>query len=184
MSRFLREVSLHVSGTGWRAYDHFIGQPIFYSGFSENMIAAVLSNPILRSRITELAQKRISVEEKEGLLNKNDPMYLSKRSRRQTQLEQSLQELSEKLADDMICKLESKLFIRGAYYLASQLLTRAYHQGKELREDFCYLRVKAKVRSLKAFMSQVKRSSVYEKLPKRQRKTSKASSSCLVIDLM
>lgn len=29
----------------------------------------------------------------------------------------------------MICKMESRYFIRGAYYLATQLLTRAYHQG-------------------------------------------------------
>jgi hypothetical protein len=78
--RFLREVSLHVSGTGWRAYDHFIGQPIFYSGFSENMTAAVLSTPILQKRITELAEKRIAVEEKDGLLKKNDPICCEARS--------------------------------------------------------------------------------------------------------
>jgi hypothetical protein len=106
-------VSLHVSGTGWRAYDHFIGQPIFYPGFSENMIAAVLSTPILQNRISELAEKRIAIEEKEGLLNKADALYPS-----------------EKLAGEMICKFESKHFIRGAYYLVTQLLTRAYHQGK------------------------------------------------------
>ncbi|QSZ34356.1 hypothetical protein DSL72_005947 [Monilinia vaccinii-corymbosi] len=126
---FLREVSLHVSGTGWRAYDHFIGQPIFYPGFSENMTAAVLSTPILQKRISELAEKRLEVEEQEGLLNKDDPSYHSKRSQRKFALEQSLQELSEKLTSDMICKMESRPFIRGAYYLCSQLLTRAYHQG-------------------------------------------------------
>ncbi|TGO56999.1 hypothetical protein BOTNAR_0211g00050 [Botryotinia narcissicola] len=72
---FLREVSLHVSGTGWRAYDHFIGQPIFYPGFSENMTAAVMSTPILQTQISELAEKRIGIEEQEGLLNKDDPLY-------------------------------------------------------------------------------------------------------------
>ncbi|KAK6600381.1 hypothetical protein ACHAPC_002773 [Botrytis cinerea] len=127
---FLREVSLHVSGTGWRAYDHFIGQPIFYPGFSENMTAAVMSTPILQTRISELAEKRIGIEEQEGLLNKDDPLYHSKRSQRKSAIEQSLQELSEKLTSDMICKMESRPFIRGAYYLCTQLLTRAYHQGK------------------------------------------------------
>ncbi|ESZ95389.1 glycerol-3-phosphate acyltransferase [Sclerotinia borealis F-4128] len=76
---FLREVSLHVSGTGWRAYDHFIGQPIFYPGFSENMTAAVMSTPILQKRISELAEKRIGIEEQEGLLDKDDPLYHSKK---------------------------------------------------------------------------------------------------------
>ena len=127
--RFLREVSLHVSGTGWRAYDNFIGQPIFYPGFSENMTAAVLSTPILEERISELAEKRIAIEEKEGLLTKEDPSYNAKRSQRKAFIKQGLQELSEKLAGDMICKFESKPFIRGAYYLVTQLLTRAYHQG-------------------------------------------------------
>ncbi|KAF7860456.1 hypothetical protein EAF04_008582 [Stromatinia cepivora] len=126
---FLREVSLHVSGTGWRAYDHFIGQPIFYPGFSENMTAAVMSTPILQKRITELAEKRIEIEELEGLLNKDDPLYHTKRSQRKSAIEHSLQELSEKLTSDMICKMESRPFIRGAYYLCTQLLTRAYHQG-------------------------------------------------------
>ncbi|TGO48082.1 hypothetical protein BCON_0252g00100 [Botryotinia convoluta] len=104
---FLREVSLHVSGTGWRAYDHFIGQPIFYPGFSENMTAAVMSTPILQTRISKLAEKRIGIEEQEGLLNKDDPLYHSKRSQRKSAIEQSLQELSEKLTSDMICKMES-----------------------------------------------------------------------------
>ncbi|KAL3418466.1 glycerol-3-phosphate acyltransferase [Phlyctema vagabunda] len=126
---FLREVSLHVSGTGWRAYDHFIGQPIFYPGFSENMKAAVLSTPILQQRISELAEKRILKEETEGLLNKDDPLYQSKKAMRKGVIEQSLQEVSDKLTDNMICKFESRPFIRGAYYMVTQLLTRAYHQG-------------------------------------------------------
>ncbi|KAH8809041.1 acyltransferase [Xylogone sp. PMI_703] len=126
---FLREVSLHMAGTGWRAYDNIIGQPVFYQGFSENMIAAVLSTPILQKRITELAEKRIQKEEDEGLLNREDPLYAAKRSQRQSVIEQSLQELAEKWTDDMICKMESRTFIRGAYYIASQLLLRAYHQG-------------------------------------------------------
>ncbi|KAI9649539.1 hypothetical protein NHQ30_002119 [Ciborinia camelliae] len=141
---FLREVSLYVSGTGWRAYDHFIGQPIFYSGFSENMTAAVMSTPILQKRISELAEKRIEVEVQEGLLNKDDPSYLSKRAQRKSAIEQSLQELSEKLTNDMICKMESRPFIRGAYYLCTQLLTRAYHQGIHVSsEEVLRLRIVA-----------------------------------------
>jgi hypothetical protein len=125
-------VSLHISGTGWRAYENPIGQPIFYPGFSENMKVAVLSTPILQRRITELTDKRIAVEEKEGLLNKEDRFYASKKAQRRAFIEQSLQEVCEKLTDDMICKMESKTFIRGAYYLVSELLTRAYHQGMSI----------------------------------------------------
>lgn len=126
----MKEVSLHVSGTGWRAYDDYIGQPIFYPGFSENMIAAVLSTPILQKKIAELAEKRVETEERAGSLNKEDKLYHAKRSQRKAAIEQSLQELSEKWTGDMICRMESKSFIRGAYYMCTQLLTRAYHQGR------------------------------------------------------
>lgn len=129
MVRFLREVSLYVSGQGWRAYDKVIGQPVYYPGFSENMTSMVLSSPFLQQRITQLAENRVSVEEKEGLLNKNDKHYQAKRMQRLNALETGLQEVAEKLTDNMICKMESKAFIRGAYYLTTQLLTRAYHQG-------------------------------------------------------
>lgn len=129
--QFLREVSLYVSGQGWRAYDRdrVIGQPVFYSGFSENMISNVLSAPLLQKRISQLANDRLAVEEKEGLLNKDDKDYQSKRAQRRNIIESSLLEVAEKLTDNMICKMESNTFIRGAYYLMMQLVTRAYHQG-------------------------------------------------------
>ena len=125
---FLREVSLHVSGMGWRAYDDVIGQPIFYSGFSENMKATVLRTPMLRRRIEQLAQQRAEVEEQQGLLGDEKDKFQNK-ARRKQEIEKSLQEVAADLTDGMICKMESKRFIRGAYYLATQLLTRAYHQG-------------------------------------------------------
>ncbi|ORY59545.1 acyltransferase-domain-containing protein [Pseudomassariella vexata] len=127
--QFLREVSLYVSGTGWRAYDKVIGQPIFYSGFSEQMKNSVVSAPLLQTRISQLADMRLEVEEKEGWLKKDEKNFAFKRSARRAVIEQGLQEVADKLTNDMICKFESKTFIRGAYYLVTQLLTRAYHQG-------------------------------------------------------
>ena len=125
---FLKEVSLHVSGMGWRAYDDIIGQPIFYSGFSENMKATVLRTPMLRRRIEQLAQQRVEIEEQQGLLGEEKDKFRN-RARRKQEIETSLQEVAADLTDGMICKMESKRFIRGAYYLCTQLLTRAYHQG-------------------------------------------------------
>ncbi|RYP73694.1 hypothetical protein DL769_004165 [Monosporascus sp. CRB-8-3] len=127
--RFLREVSLYVSGTGWRAYDNIVGQPIFYSGYSEHIKNSVLSAPLLQARISQLANMRLEVEEKEGWLRKDDKHFEAKRAHRRSVLESGLQEVAEKWTNDMICKFESKTFIRSAYYLVTQLLTRAYHQG-------------------------------------------------------
>ncbi|KAH0545518.1 hypothetical protein FGG08_000348 [Glutinoglossum americanum] len=125
---FLREVSLYVSGTGWRAYDDVVGQPILYSGYTDRMKAAVMSTPILQEKISELAERRLAVEETHGLLGLEDKEYVRIRALRKAAIEQSLQEVADELTDKMICKFESKRFIRGAYYLCTQLLTRAYHQ--------------------------------------------------------
>ena len=125
---FLKEVSLHVSGTGWRAYDDFIGQPIFYNGFSENMVNAVMSKPLLKAKIEQLAEKRAEVEEQEGLFG-NGRSRSKRRMERKEEIVASLREVATDLTDRMICKMESRRFIRGAYYLCTQLLTRAYHQG-------------------------------------------------------
>lgn len=130
--QFLREVSLYVSGTGWRAYDNVIGQPIFYSGFSENLKNAILSAPLLNARISDLAGKRLAVEESQQLLGSSDKdsrEYATRKAQRRLFLETGLREVADKWIDQMICKFESRTFIRGAYCLVTQLLTRAYHQG-------------------------------------------------------
>lgn len=127
---FLREVSLYMSGTGWRAYDDVIGQPIFYPGFSERMKSAILASPMLQDEVRELARIRLAAEEKEGLVAIKEGVNMDeKRARRRNELESGLREVVDTMLDNMICKMESKTFIRGAYYLATQLLTRAYHQG-------------------------------------------------------
>ncbi|KAF2494122.1 glycerol-3-phosphate acyltransferase [Lophium mytilinum] len=138
---FLREISLHVSGTGWRSYDDVVGQPIFYTGFSERMKGMVLQNEKLGEKVRELASRRVDVEVREGGLGTeiadkevsgDDGGSLGveeRKHRRRVQIEEQLMEVADKLTDDMICKMESQRFIRGAYYLCTQLLTRAYHQG-------------------------------------------------------
>lgn len=127
---FLREVSLYMSGTGWRAYDDVIGQPIYYSGFSEDMKSTIVASSMLQNKVRELANTRLSVEEKEGLVATKEGATLDeKRARRRHEIESSLWEVVDGMLDNMICKMENKTFIRGAYYMSTQLLTRAYHQG-------------------------------------------------------
>lgn len=127
---FFREVSLYMSGSGWRAYDDVIGQPVFYSGFGERMKSLILSSSMLQDKVRELANTRLAVEEKEGLLAIKEGANLDeKRARRRNELEGGLREVVDTMLDNMICKMESKTFIRSAYYLCTQLLTRAYHQG-------------------------------------------------------
>ncbi|KAK0311410.1 hypothetical protein LTR01_003406 [Friedmanniomyces endolithicus] len=130
----LQEFGLHLTGTGWRSYDKIVGTDIFYPGFSENMRAMVMRQGKLQSRISELAQKRVEVEIHEGLLGPKGldgevEEHITRRLARRRQLEEELRQVADEWTDKMICKMDSKLFIRGAYYLCTQLLTRAYHQG-------------------------------------------------------
>lgn len=126
---FLREVSLFVSGTGWRAYDSVIGQPVFYAGYSEKIKDLILASPLLRGKIGELAEARLDVEQSQGLLGESVVVVNEVRAGRKNEIEGNLLDVVDKMVDKMICKMESKTFIRGAYYFATQLLTRAYHQG-------------------------------------------------------
>ncbi|KAF1937210.1 glycerol-3-phosphate acyltransferas-like protein [Clathrospora elynae] len=132
---FIREVSLHFSGTGWRSFDDHIGQPEFYSGFSEDMKARVLGSPMLVAKVRELAEKRVEVEAKEGLLGEEAVGEKDRKAKRRMHIEESLMDVCETNTDSMICKMESKGFIRGAYYFATQLLTRAYHQGVHVSSE-------------------------------------------------
>lgn len=120
---FLREISRHYSGAGWRSYDNPIGQPVYYSGFTENMKNKIMNSPLLRKRIQELATSRVVVELKEGLLSgglekiKGGEAAKGKEleKRRETRLRELLASLNEVAAreiDGMICKMENKTFIR------------------------------------------------------------------------
>lgn len=136
----LQELGLHVLGEGWRSYDNPIGQDIFYAGFSENMKRMVIAQPKLRNRMAELAAKRVEVEIHEGLLGPKGlegerDEHRKRRQDRRREIEAQLSEVAEEWTDKMICKMESRYFIRSAYYLTTQLLTRAYHQGIHVSSD-------------------------------------------------
>lgn len=125
----LHEASLFVSGTGWRGYSDVVGQPVFYAGYTENIKRLVMRSPRLQSKVKELTDQRLIVEEEEGLLSKEVQTYDHDKKMRREEINASLLEVVEDMTDKMICKMESNRFIRSAYYLCTQLLTRAYHQG-------------------------------------------------------
>jgi 1-acyl-sn-glycerol-3-phosphate acyltransferase len=143
---FFREVSLHINGTGWRAYDKIIGAPVYFPGFTERMKEKVLASPILRARVNDLAEKRILVEKEQELFGGNGGTEPERRAELQNQLDGVVDIMLEK----MICKMENKTFIRSAYYLVTQLLTRAYHQGIHVSsEEVLRLRQVAQVAAKK-----------------------------------
>lgn len=126
---WFREVALFVSGSGWRAYENITGQPVFYSGYTEKIRSAIAASQMMQQKLAELTQKRLEVEEQEGLLDQTSPTFETEKGKRREEIISSLREVTSIMIDNMVCKMESKYFIRAAYYMATQLLTRAYHQG-------------------------------------------------------
>ena len=123
-----REISLFVSGRGWRGYEGVIGQPSFFPGYNERVKTAVLNSTILEKKLNELADRRVATEQSQGLVTTNA------RERRE-ELIKSLREAVDLMTEQMMCKMDSRPFIRGSYYMVTQLLTRAYHQGRTSAND-------------------------------------------------
>lgn len=122
---FFREVSLHVNGTGWRAYDKIIGAPVYFPGFTERMKEKVLDSPLLRAKVEDFANQRLLVEKEQGLFGGKG----GSEAERKAELTEQLDGVVDDMLEKMMCKMENKTFIRSAYYMVTQLLTRAYHQG-------------------------------------------------------
>ena len=142
---WLHEVSLFVSGTGWRAYDQIVGQDCFYSGYTDKVREAVLSSALLQRRVAELAEARTVVEQEKLLLDR-DPLS---RSKRKHDIEASLYQIVHHMIDRMICKMESKGYIRTAFYSCAQLITRAYNGIYVSRDEVERLRQVAAVAAKK-----------------------------------
>ncbi|KAL2402513.1 Glycerol-3-phosphate acyltransferase [Exophiala dermatitidis] len=123
---FAHEISLFVRGAGWRGYNNVIGQPAFYPGYTADVKSAVMASPILRRRIIQLTEARLRVEEKEGLLGTGTSTDMEEREKRRHEITSQLIEITSDMVDRMMCKMESKPYLRTAFYVVTQLLTRAY----------------------------------------------------------
>ena len=128
---FFQEVAVYARGRGWRSYDNdkVVGQPVFYSGYTDMIKAATMRSTMLQRRLADMTEARLQIEEKEGLLDKTSKDYLLDRLHRRAEIEASLIQITNNMLDRMVCKMESKATIRTAYYVCTNLLTRAYHQG-------------------------------------------------------
>jgi 1-acyl-sn-glycerol-3-phosphate acyltransferase len=126
---WFREVAVFVSGSGWRAYENVTGQPVFYSGYTDKIRSGIMASPMLQRKLAELTDKRLEVEAQDDLLDRTSPNFEMDRARRKDEIITSLREATNTMIEKMVCKMESKTFIRSAYYTVTQLLTRAYHQG-------------------------------------------------------
>ena len=97
---------------------------VSFTGYTERIKSTVLRSPILNAKIRLLTDAKLEHEESEGLLDVAD-LGKSKSDRREV-IESSVIGIVNSMIDDMMCKMESKAYIRTAFYFTTQLLTRAY----------------------------------------------------------
>lgn len=72
------------------------------------MKARVLGSKTLKAKLQELAERRVVVEDGMGLFSEDE----EQRRKRLREVEIQLQEVADGVVEGMICKFESKRFIR------------------------------------------------------------------------
>jgi len=146
---FAHEISLFIRGTDWRGYDDIVGQPAFYSGYTDRVKGATLNSAILHKKLDELTEIQLNKEEEECLLDESSLTFEQDKARRRDEIQSSLVRITSQMVDKMMCKMESKPFIRSAFYVVTQLLTRAYSGIHVSHEEVVRLRKVAAIAAKK-----------------------------------
>ncbi|KPI36097.1 Glycerol-3-phosphate acyltransferase [Cyphellophora attinorum] len=142
---FAQELYLFVTGVGWRSYDRVIGQPCFYSGYTDNMKTMVMKSTILQKKLLDMTEARLRVEQEQNLLDADSPSYQQDREQRKIQIISDLVDITQDMLDNMLCKMENKIWLRTAYWGCTQLLTRAYSSIHVSEKEVSRLRAVAKI---------------------------------------
>lgn len=83
------------------------------------MKSRVLRSPMLVRKLRELAERRVAVEEGMGLFE--GEIGTGRCAARRSEVERQLGEVTERIVDGMICKFESKGFIRVGFFSLSMV---------------------------------------------------------------
>ncbi|RDW37636.1 acyltransferase-domain-containing protein [Yarrowia lipolytica] len=120
---FFRDLGRHARSKEWRAYDDYIGQPLFYEGHVEEIADATLNNKAVTNRIEQLADLRVAKEAEDRNMSESD------KKARKAELEKQLQTVARQNFEVMTCRFEHKSVVKTVYYLTKQIFGRTYHQG-------------------------------------------------------
>lgn len=132
---FLKTLARHVQSSSWRAYDDYVGQDLYYPGFSDEMHEKTMASPTIRNCISRLAERAIEHEKK----------WSNPSPSRRGEIESNLTSIADKMVDDMICLFQRKGTLKFMYYSVAQMFSRTYHQGVHVNsEEIDMLKDKAK----------------------------------------
>ncbi|CAO3633120.1 unnamed protein product [Cunninghamella echinulata] len=134
---FVLNMGLYYQGTGWRGYQEYVGNKVFYPQFSTNMKAKVLEAEAVNKTIEDLAEKQalslLSSQSKwQKLSDKEKSKLLHKQKKA---LRKELQAVAKGIAEKCIAKLDSIRFIKFFAFTVNNILVRLYHQGIHIKES-------------------------------------------------
>ncbi|GAA5826424.1 hypothetical protein JCM11251_002361 [Rhodosporidiobolus azoricus] len=120
---FSKQLGLWVTGTGWRAYDDYIGARVFYDGYSDEAIRGLMSSQQLNWRFERVTEARLT-----GLALPEGP----ERDKKRREIEGDLRKQARKIAEGLVARMDSVRFLRFFGAMTNNLLVRLYHQGIEI----------------------------------------------------
>lgn len=119
----------HVFGSSWRAYDDYIGQPLYYNGMVENVFEKTMDSSRIQECVDMLVNKAIERESKSRNFTPKD------KEERVKELQNWLTKQAEDMVMKMVAKCHHKKVLQLMYYSVAQMFSRTYHQGVHVNAD-------------------------------------------------
>ncbi|KAI8824355.1 acyltransferase-domain-containing protein [Fimicolochytrium jonesii] len=137
MLRLTSESSAFYTGTGWRAYQNYIGARIFYEKYSDEIRTGLLTSDSLADAVKAVSLARYrqlhsSYASKDKLAKK------TRGPRRDITLEEVMADTQRRLVrmmDGMVASMSSIRTIRFVAFFINSMLVRMYQQGIHIREN-------------------------------------------------
>ncbi|KAI7850552.1 putative acyltransferase [Circinella umbellata] len=133
---FMLNIGLHYQGTGWRGYQHYIGNKIFYPGFSDKIKSLILNSQKVEEVITELAdrqaKKLVAVQKKK---NMSDEERIKRIEKQRKRLQKELEVVAKGITDKCVSTMDDIRAVRFFAFALNNVLVRLYHQGIHIKES-------------------------------------------------
>ncbi|GAA5830872.1 hypothetical protein JCM3766R1_003456 [Sporobolomyces carnicolor] len=123
---FSKQLSLWATGTGWRAYDNYVGAKVFYEGYSDSCIRGIMTSPQVVEKQRQVVDERLAALR---LPSNANPKFVQKK---REQIERHVRAETAKVAEGLVAKMDSVRFLRFFGAVVNNLLVRLYHQGIEI----------------------------------------------------
>lgn len=114
------------TGSGWRAYNDYIGGRVFYEGYTAATMQRLITSDRVKNKVHELAAAKIDALDLPSDVD---------RAMKMEEVEKQMRETVHKIAEGLIAKMDSKPFLRFFGGSVNNVLVRMYDQGIHISVD-------------------------------------------------